>query len=319
MDRDKIFNEHDLGYKSVLSNKKNFIDFLKGFVKKDWVKLINEENLILVDKEFILEDFKEEEADIIYRVDLEGNEIIFYVLLELQSTVDFRMPIRLLLYMTEIYRDELKNTDEKLKKRKDYRLPAIIPLVLYNGKNNWSAARSFKEIVNGYEMFEDSIIDFKYMLFDINRMKESELIEIANVVSSIFLLDQDVEISEIVKRLKIIGKLIRNNVTKEQQKSLRDWLINILNNRLEEGDKGNILRSIFQASESEGDTMVSNLGRKIEEAFNFSKAEGVEIGLKKGKYEMARNLIIMGIELDMIVKASGLNKSEIEKLREEIH
>ncbi|WP_425448427.1 Rpn family recombination-promoting nuclease/putative transposase [Dethiothermospora halolimnae] len=69
--KDKVNNEHDLGYKHILSNKKNFIDFLKGFIKKDWVKLIEEKDLILIDKEFILEDFKEEEADIVYRVNID--------------------------------------------------------------------------------------------------------------------------------------------------------------------------------------------------------------------------------------------------------
>lgn len=53
-----IKDEHDLGYKHILSSKKNFLQFLKGFVKKDWVDLIKEDNLILIDKEFILKDFK---------------------------------------------------------------------------------------------------------------------------------------------------------------------------------------------------------------------------------------------------------------------
>ena len=57
VDKD-INNEHDLGYKHILSHKKNFIDFLKSFVKKEWVNLIEEENLVLIDKEFILENFR---------------------------------------------------------------------------------------------------------------------------------------------------------------------------------------------------------------------------------------------------------------------
>ncbi|MCT4507863.1 MAG: Rpn family recombination-promoting nuclease/putative transposase [Tepidibacter sp.] len=103
----------------------------------------------------------------------------------------------------------LKNTKDSTKKRKSYRLPAIIPIVLYNGKNNWTAARNFKEILNGYELFEDNVIDFRYLLFYVNRMDKEELIEIANVISSIFLLDQNVEVYEIINRLKIIGKIVK--------------------------------------------------------------------------------------------------------------
>ncbi len=306
------YNEHDVGYKSILSNKKNFIDFLRSFVKKDWVNLIEEENLVLIDKEFIQEDFKEEEADIVYKVNIKGKDIIFYVLVELQSKNDFRMPIRLLMYMTEIYREELKNTEEKIKRRKEYRLPAIVPIVLYNGKNNWSAVRSFKEILNGYEMFEENVIDFKYLLFDINRMEKEELLEIANVVSSIFLLDQDVEIDEIVDRLKLIGRIIRNSATKEQEKSFRNWIINIFRNRFEEEES--IYELLEKTSTMEVDDMVSNLGRKIEEAFKNKKAEG----RAEEKKALVKNLLLVGVEIEKIVKASGLNKEDVEKIQREI-
>jgi hypothetical protein len=63
--------------------------------------------------------------------------------------------------------------------------------------------------LNGYELFEDNVIDFRYLLFYVNRMDKEELIEIANVISSIFLLDQNVEVYEIINRLKIIGKIVK--------------------------------------------------------------------------------------------------------------
>jgi predicted transposase/invertase (TIGR01784 family) len=323
---EKINNEHDLGYKHILSHKKNFVEFLKGFVKKDWVKLIEEENLVLIDKEFILEDFKEEEADIVYKVNIDGNEIIFYILLELQSKVDFRMPIRLLMYMTEIWREELKNTEEKKKKRKDYKLPAIVPMVLYNGKNSWTAARNFKEVLNGYELFEDSIVDFRYLLFDINRMDKKELIEIANVISAIFLLDQDVEIEEIIKRLKLIGRIIRKNGSKEQQQVFKGWIINIFKNRFKDEVRENVHKLLMETSEMEVDTMVSNLGRKIEEEFKFREQKGVEKGMEKGIQQgevskakkMAIKMIRRGLSIEEIIEFTELSKSEILSIKNEI-
>ncbi|QEK13138.1 Rpn family recombination-promoting nuclease/putative transposase [Crassaminicella thermophila] len=320
MEKDKkLYNEHDLGYKHILSHKKNFIDFLRSFVKKEWVDLIEEENLILIDKEFIQEDFKEEEADIVYKVNIDGKDIIFYVLLELQSRVDFRMPIRLLMYMTEIWRDELKNTEENIKKRKKYRLPVIVPIVLYNGKNRWTAVRSFKEILNGYELFEENVVDFKYLLFDVNRMDKEELLKIANVVSSVFLLDQDVEIEEIIKRLKLIGRIIRSNATKEQEKSFRSWLLNIFKNRFEGDKRDNIYKLLTEVSEMEVDDMVSNLGRKLEEEFKHREKKGIQQGIQQGKKEMVRNLLLLGVDIEKIIKASELSKEDIEKIKREIN
>ncbi|MBW9158677.1 Rpn family recombination-promoting nuclease/putative transposase, partial [Clostridium tagluense] len=266
---DKINNEHDLGYKSLLTHKKTFLEFLRDFVKKDWVNLIKEEDLVLIDKEFILEDFKEEEADIVYKVKIGDKDIIFYILLEMQSKVDFSMPIRLLMYMTELWRDELKNTEKNIKKRKDFKLPSIFPIVLYNGEYNWTAARSFKEVLSGYELFEDNIVDFKYMLFDVNRMDDEELLDIATVISSVFSLDQSgIDDEEIIRRLKVIGRFIRMKATKDQSKIFRNWIVNILQNRLD-GEMKSCIQDVFEkTSEMEVDDMVSNLGRNLEESIN---------------------------------------------------
>ena len=83
-----------------------------------------------------VKEFEEEESDILYKVNINGVEVILYVLLEFQSKVDFQMPIRLLFYMIKIWRDTLKNTDKNERKRKSFKLPEIIPIVIYNGKNN---------------------------------------------------------------------------------------------------------------------------------------------------------------------------------------
>ena len=275
-------NEHDLGYKKVFSHKETFLEFLRDFVKKDWAKHIREEDLVLIDKEFILEDFKEEEADIIYKVNVSGNDVIFYVLLELQSKVDFQMPIRLLMYMTEVWRDELRNTEKKVRKNKNFKLPAILPIVLYNGKNNWTAVRSFKEVLSNYELFEENIVDFKYMLFDINKIDKEELVEIADLVSVIFLLDQDIEIEEIIERLRFIGKLLSRKASKEQIKIFRSWIINIFKNRFDNEIVEHIKSVLVETSELEMSDMVSNLGRKLEEEFKSREEKGVEKGVEKG-------------------------------------
>ena len=73
----KVNNESDVGYKSFLEEK--------------WVKLLDKEDLELVNKSFILTEYKGKESDLIYKVKLKEKEIYFYILLELQSAVDFTM------------------------------------------------------------------------------------------------------------------------------------------------------------------------------------------------------------------------------------
>ena len=42
---------------------------------------------------------EEKEADIVYKAEAQGKEVVFYILLEFQSSVDYTMPLRLLLFL----------------------------------------------------------------------------------------------------------------------------------------------------------------------------------------------------------------------------
>jgi predicted transposase/invertase (TIGR01784 family) len=225
--------------------------------------------------------------------------------------------------MTEIWREELNNAEDKIKKRKDYRLPSIVPIVLYNGKNKWTAARNFKEVLNGYELFEENIIDFRYMLFDVNRMKEEELLEIANLVSSIFLLDQDVAIEEILKRLKLIGRILGKKGSKEQIQVFNRWMINVFKNRFDERIGEHIYQVLEETNHMEVEEMISNLGRKIEEEFKHREEKGMQEGLKKGQLQerrgIAKKLLLMGMDIPTIIKATGLTNQDIEKIKSEMN
>ena len=67
-------NKHDKGYKYLLSVKKVFVELLRSFVKQDWVSCIDENNVVKVDKSFILPDFKNKEADLVYWVKIGGRD-----------------------------------------------------------------------------------------------------------------------------------------------------------------------------------------------------------------------------------------------------
>jgi hypothetical protein len=46
---------------------------------------------MLIDKSFVLPDYAELESDLIYKGKIGEDEVIIYVLLEFQSSVDYRM------------------------------------------------------------------------------------------------------------------------------------------------------------------------------------------------------------------------------------
>jgi len=70
-------NRHDKGYKYILSVKKVFLQLLKSFVRQDWVHRIDKDSLEQINRSFILQDFNGKEADLIYRVKIDGREVFF--------------------------------------------------------------------------------------------------------------------------------------------------------------------------------------------------------------------------------------------------
>ena len=298
MKNTKVHHEHDVGYKHIFSHKTTFLELLRSFIKKDWVNSIKEEDLILVDKSYILSDFEEEESDILYKVNIDGKEVIFYVLLEFQSRVDFQMPMRLLFYMVEVWRDILKNETKADRRRKDFKLPAVVPIVLYNGKNKWTARTSFKEILSGYELFEDNILDFNYILFDINRYSDDELYNISNVVSAIFLLDQQMTEEELIRRLRKMIYILKK-ISPEQFDVFKQWLKNIVKPRLEENLQKEVDEILDKSNQQEVDSMVSNLGKTLDTI--------IADNTKKGMEKPCLHILIMLMDLaDYLIQSQSI-------------
>jgi len=273
-------NIHDKSYKDLFSTNDAFLSFVNTFIQGEWVDKLEKDKLILVDKSYILSDYEELESDIVYNATIGEANIIFYVLLELQSSVDHSMPIRLLMYMVELWREILRNSEKKEIKRKSYRLPAIVPIVLYNGTKKWTCARSFKDIINESKLFGDNILDFKYILVDINRYSKEYLYEFKNIASAIFLLDQDINAMEFLERLKNIV-INFNNLTSEEKLLLKGWIKNTTKSD-EIYDMNKLVEDIFNENKKEEvEIMVSNASN----IFGKLKSDGIKEGLKEGKKE----------------------------------
>lgn len=306
----KSHNIHDKGYKALLRNKKVFLELIKTFATQDWISDLDEEHLIAVEKSFIPKDFRERKADILYRLQKNDLDIYFYILLELQSTVDFSMPIRLMSYICEIWRMELKNTPKDKIELKDFRLPAIVPMVLYNGESLWTAKSDFKQAQAGYEHFGEYLVNFKYVLFDVHRYNDADLLKEANVIASVFFMDKRISLSEAVARLKTLAKAVLKRFSPDELIWFMEWMDHVFKPRLPIAIQEKISRMLLKVSPQEVENVVSNLGLAVEE---FERDTEIRV-----KLEVARKLLLRKVDVNTIRDSTGLTPSEIEELNKEI-
>ncbi len=308
-----INNIHDKSYKTLFSNKEIFLNLIQDFTDHAWSKSIHPENLILVDKSYILSDYEELEADIVYRGKVGDKEVIFYVLLEFQSSIDYSMPIRLLFYMIEIWRDVLKDIKAEAIKKKEFKLPAILPIVTYNGMDKWHVPRRFKDKIDTPELFGTNLLDFEYLLLDVNRYDKAELIEKQSIASAIFLLDQKTDVVEYLNRIATVAQAF-NRLTDKEKLELKNWIRNTVQEEIAEQAV-----EILESDKEEVESMVANITRTIEEMKEEAEHKGIQRGIEKGKQEreieLARELLDV-LDDETIAIKTGVPLAIVQDLRE---
>ena len=311
-------NIHDKGYKKLFSKKKNFIDFLKKYINESWVNTINENDLTLIDKEFISEDYLEKESDIIYKASLNNGEgsVYFYCLLEMQSSVDFSMPFRLLCYMTELLKKEFSNVSKEERKRKEFKLPPVVPIVLYNGKTSWTAEVSFKKYFSCGEKFGNAVIDFTYLLLDLTQENEKFILSTNSLIDNIFAIDKNKSKDEVIEVLK--KTLLRlSKLSAEERNEFIIWLRGTLKSFLK-NDK-DVEEVIEQVKEGRVETMKSGIAMAFEDYAEEKVKEATEKTAKevteKTAINMALKLLKKGMDIETISEVTELSIEEVKQIQ----
>ena len=308
-----IYHIHDKSYKDLYSKKEIAIDLFKNFVKKEFMEDLKLDDLNLVNKSYISSDYEESESDIVYTAKIGDTEAIFYILLEFQSKVDYTMPLRLLFYMCEILREHVKNNKQS-KSDKNVKIPAIIPIVLYNGKQIWDVPNEFSKMFYNSEKFHSGVLNFTYDIFDVNNgFTKEELMNKKDATAAIFLLDQKVSPSEFLERVASIA-LFFDRLSDEQLRQIKHWIKNTTEDEIKdkaiellESEKEDVVRMVANNA-----FIIQEMKQEIEKK---AIEKGIEKGKKEAKIEFAISLLDVLDDVTIAVK-SGLDIKFIKSLRD---
>ena len=172
-----------------------------GFIADDWLHTLDYSTLEKVPGSYVSDDFKQREDDIVWRVKVGGEWVYLYILIEFQSTIDKYMALRMMVYIGLLYQDLIKQG----KALPDGRLPALLPIVLYNGSQKWTAATNVADLIPAVPgLMAEFKPSLKYLLIDENSYTDSELASLNNLVAAVFRLehaDSPAAVSDIVKSL----------------------------------------------------------------------------------------------------------------------
>lgn len=217
--------DHDRSYKLLVSHREMMADLLQGFVTAEWVRLVDLATLERVQSSHVSDDLRDREDDIIWRVQWQGGWLYIYLLVEFQSTVYRYMAVRLITYVGLLYEGLIRS--QQLMPRG--LLPPVVPIVLYNGRDLWTAAQDIAALVaeapGGLAVYRPRL---PYVLIDAGRYTESELAPLRNLVGALFRLENSRTPADVQRVLAVLVAWLRDPAQESLRRAFTVWLKRVL-------------------------------------------------------------------------------------------
>ena len=298
-------NEHDKVFRDVLSVKEEALILINKALKpKEKIK----EEIELYNNRFITSKYKDRESDIIYKV---KNKNIFFII-EHQSTIDYSMVYRMLEYSIEIMRQIIQGKENK---RKTYKYPLIIPIVIYTGDKKWDAKLSMKEIKEKAQWYEEQE---DISLVDINEYTKEELLKEKNLLSKVMLLEKSKNKAEFIENVERILQNTEDKNIEKLKNIIRYKSIGII--KQEEIEK--VLEKIKIESEENIMTLAERIRRNEREermkARNEGRIEGKIEGRLEEKNINIKKMLLLKLDENIIKEVTGVKDKELEKVKREL-
>ncbi len=302
-------NIHDSGYKKLFSNQTIFRQLLETFVNQEWVDNLDFTSCEPLDKSFISEHYKETESDLIYKIQFHDREVYIYILIEFQSTVESFMALRVLNYITNFYMDFLVNNRDVKK------LPAVFPIVLYNGEAPWTAPVNLSALIEQNPPLGAFALDFQYFLIAENQYSKEALLKIRNIVSTLFLAESHYDLDLLEVELL---NLFSSEVDKQAVSLFLNWFRQLaLHGRIESGDYQS-LEFIYRNEQEVKTMLITALEREKQRIFQDGLLEGKQEGRIEGKIEDAKEMLAKGMEITLVSEITNLPEEQLSQLKDEL-
>jgi predicted transposase YdaD len=289
---------HDGFFKRIFSDPVHAAAELRAILPPHVARHIDWDSLQAVHASFVDAALNQRHGDLMFSARLvEGHEVYLWLLFEHQSTIDRWMPLRMLEMAVEFLKGWRKEHPEAL------RLPAILPMVLYQGATPWTAPRSLAELYDlsdqALQDLSEFLLSLRFVLDDLRVTPDDALMErrvgdLARValvvmkhVTSEHLLDQLVRLQAEISRLLATeqGRLGLSGIV---------WYIESVHPKLDRHLIIDRLRPVVPPEIAKTmDSYEKTLERMYIEKFTrLAREEGVQEGHKEGRKEGQQELLL---------------------------
>lgn len=298
---------HDYFFRTIMSDKRVAKEFFEAHLPNDVLIQIDLNQLELQSSSYIDDMRKESIADMLFKTQIAGYEAYLYLLIDHQSRPDELMPFRSLKYLCNVIDQHLKGSSNK-------KIPFILPMVVYHGKQPWHYSTNINDLVDAPKELVESYFLKPFTLIDLTKIEDEILKQKAWVgvmeltLKHIFAKDMLPYIREIIGLLRQLEKL-------DSKTFIETVLIYILD-RGELTNKNTFIDLIRT-------NLAPEVGEKIMTIAEQFKAEGMQQGMQQGieqeKIIIAERLLSEGAGISFVAKITELPLDKIKELKDKSH
>ena len=277
---------HDSNYKRLFSHKEMVADLISGYVDAKLAGTFDLSSLERCNGTYISPDLRERHNDVVWRLNTTDGTVYVYLLLEFQSTVDPFMAVRLLGYIALLWQDliaqhQLCPGDL---------LPPVLPIVLYNGDQPWTAPLSLRRIIApGPAALRRLQPTASYLFLDENHLPTAPGLALHNLSAAIFALEQSQGLAAQHRVIRALRAWLKDRP--DLREVFGTWIATAL---IPTGLLPPTKRRIISLDEVEP-MMATRILQDIKRQVDAGIAKGEAKGKAEGKVELIRELVRTGV------------------------
>ena len=267
-------NPHDRLFKGVFSAPEEAAAWLAKVLPGELIDAASMDTLCLEPGSFVDEALGERHTDLLFSVEVQGQRGFLYVLLEHQRAVDRLMAYRMLRYMVRVWDRVIPDGAA--------RLPFVLPVVVYNGRADWTAAVEFDHLLDlppgAFGPTRPQHVRFRYHLIRLAHLLDDELPARALGRLALHLMKQAALGGGLWETLFSQGALLQRALREHGERAIRLVLHYIL--QVERSfPQAEIEHFLERDLEEETQMAFKNAAEQLREE---GRAQGIDIGLKRG-------------------------------------
>lgn len=196
----------DNGAKLIFDDPILCAQFLRGYTNIELLKDVQPEDIEDISERFLPMWQEGRDSDSVKQIHLKGMSLFLIAIVEHQSKVYYDMAFKILRYIVMVWTDYEAEQERLCKgstKTKDFRYPPVIPIIFYEGSDEWSAVRNMHDRVHLSDVLGEYIPSFRYVLVPLRDYSQQDLIEKKDELSLIFMINK-LKNSKEFKQLKEI-------------------------------------------------------------------------------------------------------------------